>query len=92
MDYEGQRLAELIFYWIILSFGAVGWVIGYFQQDFMVVFQFWLVGVAISVVVCWNSLFRFISKSFYEYSYYVTSFFDHHSFAFQIGRSTIDIL
>ena len=51
MDYEGQRLAELLFYWIILSFGAVGWVIGYFQQDFMIVFQFWLVGVAISVVV-----------------------------------------
>ena len=51
MDYQGQRLAELIFYWIILSFGAVGWIIGYFQQDFMVVFKFWLVGVAISVVV-----------------------------------------
>lgn len=51
MDYEGQRLAELIFYWIILSFGAVGWVIGYFQQDFMIVFQCWLVGVVISVIV-----------------------------------------
>ena len=51
MDYEGQRLAELIFYWIILSFGAVGWVIGYVKQDFMIVFQCWLVGVAISVVV-----------------------------------------
>lgn len=90
MDYEGQRLAELIFYWIILSFGAVGWVIGYFQQDFMVVFQFWLVGVAISVVVRWISLFIY-QNLYYEYSYYVTSFFDHHSFAFQIGRSTIDI-
>lgn len=51
MDYEGQRLAELIFYWIILSFGGVGWVIGYFRQDFTIVFQWWLVGVAISVVV-----------------------------------------
>jgi hypothetical protein len=51
MDYEGQRLAELIFYWIILSLGAVGWVIGYFKQDFMIVFQLWLVGVVISVVV-----------------------------------------
>jgi hypothetical protein len=51
MDYEGQRLAELIFYWIILSFGAIGWVIGYFKQDFMVVFHVWLVGVVISVVV-----------------------------------------
>ena len=51
MDYEGQRLAELLFYWIILSFGAVGWIIGYFQQDFFIVFKAWLVGVVISVVV-----------------------------------------
>ena len=51
MDYEGQRLAELLFYYIILAFGGVGWVIGYFQQDFTIVFQCWLVGVVISVVV-----------------------------------------
>lgn len=52
MDFQGQRLAELIFYWVILSFGIVGWIIGYFQQDFTVVFQAWLVGVLLSVVVC----------------------------------------
>lgn len=51
MDYQGQKLAELIFYWIILSFGSVGWVIGYVQQDFTVVFQAWLVGVLLSVIV-----------------------------------------
>lgn len=51
MDYEGQKLAELIFYWIILSFGAVGWIIGYIKQDFTIVFQCWLVGVVLSVVV-----------------------------------------
>jgi Microsomal signal peptidase 12 kDa subunit (SPC12) len=51
MDYKGQELAELLFYWIILAFGAVGWVIGYIHQDFFIVFQFWFVGVAISVVV-----------------------------------------
>jgi Microsomal signal peptidase 12 kDa subunit (SPC12) len=51
MDYKGQELAELIFYIIICSFGAVGWVIGYFHQDFTIVFQAWLVGVVISVVV-----------------------------------------
>jgi signal peptidase complex subunit 1 len=51
MDYEGQKLAELIFYWIILLFGGVGWMIGYVQQDFTIVFQLWLVGVVISVVV-----------------------------------------
>mmetsp|Transcript_3730 Transcript_3730/g.9872 ORF Transcript_3730/g.9872 Transcript_3730/m.9872 type:complete len:80 (+) Transcript_3730:211-450(+) len=52
MDYEGQKLAELLFYWIIIGFGGVGWVIGHFQQDFMIVFKFWLVGVAISLVLC----------------------------------------
>jgi hypothetical protein len=51
MDLQGQRLSELIFYWIIISFGAVGWVIGYFQQDFLIVFQVWLVGVVLSVLV-----------------------------------------
>lgn len=51
MDYQGQKLAELIFHWIILSCGAIGWIIGYFQQDFTVVFQAWLVGVVISVIV-----------------------------------------
>ena len=50
MDYEGQKLAELLFYWIICSFGAVGWVIGYIHQDFTLVFYAWLVGVGISVV------------------------------------------
>jgi len=52
MDYEGQKLAELLFYWIIISFGAAGWFIGYVQEDFKIVFNCWLVGVAISVLVC----------------------------------------
>ena len=52
MDYKGQQLAELLFYWIIIAFGAVGWVIGYIHQDFFIVFQVWLVGVSISVVLC----------------------------------------
>lgn len=51
MDYQGQWLAEILFYWIILSFGAVGWIIGFFQQDFFVVVQFWLAGVVLSVIV-----------------------------------------
>ena len=51
MDFEGQKLAELIFHILIIAFGAVGWVIGYFQQDFTVVFQFWLVGLVLSVIV-----------------------------------------
>mmetsp|Transcript_11702 Transcript_11702/g.22431 ORF Transcript_11702/g.22431 Transcript_11702/m.22431 type:complete len:82 (+) Transcript_11702:119-364(+) len=52
MDFEGQKLAEIIFHILIISFGAVGWVIGYFQQDFTVVFQAWLVGLVLSVIIC----------------------------------------
>lgn len=51
VDFEGQKLAEQIFYFLIISFGGVGWVIGYIQQDFTVVFQAWLVGVVLSVIV-----------------------------------------
>ena len=51
MDYEGQRLAELLFQWIICSFGAVGWVIGYINQDFYHTFYVWLAAVVISVIV-----------------------------------------
>mmetsp|Transcript_24303 Transcript_24303/g.67375 ORF Transcript_24303/g.67375 Transcript_24303/m.67375 type:complete len:81 (-) Transcript_24303:304-546(-) len=52
MDYEGQKLAEMLFYIIICLFGGVGWVLGYLQQDFTIVFQAWLVGVVISVILC----------------------------------------
>ena len=51
MDYEGQKLAELLFYYIILSCGGVGWILGYMRQDFTIVFQLWLVGVIVSVIV-----------------------------------------
>jgi signal peptidase complex subunit 1 len=52
MDYQGQKISELIFYWVIIIFGAIGWVIGYFHQDFSYVFYPWLSGVAIATVLC----------------------------------------
>ena len=36
---------------MIILFGSIGWVIGYFREDFMVVFQVWFVGVVLSVIV-----------------------------------------
>ena len=51
MDFVGQQLAETLFYWITIIFTAIGWVYGYFKQDFTFVFQAWLVGLVISVVV-----------------------------------------
>ena len=104
MDFQGQRLAELIFYWIILSFGAVGWIIGYFQQDFTIVFQAWLAGVLLSVVVCLltrecRAYWMFAACGFVENrpNYFIVeigltvNFSFEHSFASRIGRSTTDI-
>mmetsp|Transcript_7352 Transcript_7352/g.12185 ORF Transcript_7352/g.12185 Transcript_7352/m.12185 type:complete len:81 (-) Transcript_7352:175-417(-) len=52
MDYEGQKLSELLFHIFILTFGGVGWVVGYFAQNFTYVFYAWAFGTAISVVLC----------------------------------------
>ena len=51
MDYEGQKLCENLFFYIILIFGSIGWVYGYIHQDFVYVFYAWSVGMVISVVV-----------------------------------------
>lgn len=51
MDYDGQKWAELLYYWIIISFGAVGWVWGYIEKDFTYTLYAWGVGVGISVLV-----------------------------------------
>jgi len=51
-DYDGQRLAELLYYWIIICFGAAGWVWGYIEKNFKYTFYCWAVGVGISVLLC----------------------------------------
>jgi Microsomal signal peptidase 12 kDa subunit (SPC12). len=52
MDYEGQKLCENLFYWIIIIFGSIGWVYGYMEQDFSYVFYAWVVGMVISLILC----------------------------------------
>jgi len=52
MDYKGQELAEFLFSWIIIAFGAVGWVVGYFHQDFSYTFYAWLAGVVLACILC----------------------------------------
>lgn len=61
MDYEGQKLCENLFYYLILIFGAIGWVYGYIQQDFVYVFYAWSVGMVISVIV---SFVQYCSRVF----------------------------
>ena len=34
MDYEGQKLAENLYFYLNIIAGIIGWIIGYFQEDF----------------------------------------------------------
>ena len=52
MDYQGQKLSENLFYYITILFGAVGWIYGYFLEDFTYVVYSWGVGVALSILLC----------------------------------------
>jgi hypothetical protein len=91
MDYEGQRLAEILYHLIICSFGAVGWVIGYINQDFYHTFYVWLVAVVISVIVSQFPYSKAFSYSYSNYQNFSLTFCrQYHRFAFQIGPSSID--
>mmetsp|Transcript_18285 Transcript_18285/g.26258 ORF Transcript_18285/g.26258 Transcript_18285/m.26258 type:complete len:82 (+) Transcript_18285:52-297(+) len=52
MDFEGQKLVEILLQVIITFFGAVGWILGYIKQDFFICFYAWLVGVVLSIIIC----------------------------------------
>jgi len=57
MDYKGQQLSELLFYWIILSVGGIAWVYGWFVADFLPVFAAWLGSVVLACLVSMGLLF-----------------------------------
>ena len=38
--------------YLIVLFGAIAWVFGYFAQDFKVTFGGWLVGLVIAMLLC----------------------------------------
>ena len=45
---RSQRTVEQIYMYLIVIFGAIAWVFGYFAQDFKVTFGGWLVGLVIA--------------------------------------------
>lgn len=51
MDYKGQKLAEYIYSFIVILFGAIAWVVGYIQGDFVLTFYGWAIGLALSLLV-----------------------------------------
>ena len=50
-DFRGQRLAELMYQYIIVIFSVVGFVAGYMQQSFRATFQIWCVGFLLAGVL-----------------------------------------
>ena len=52
MDFKGQFYCERFFQILVVLFGLVGFVVGYFQQDFRLTFYFLATGGGISAVIC----------------------------------------
>ena len=51
MDFKGQYYCERLFQILVVIFGAIGFVVGYLQQDFRITFYFLATGGGISAVV-----------------------------------------
>ena len=98
MDYQGQKLSEFLFYWIILAFGGVGWVVGYIYQDFSYVFYPWLAGVVLAVIVSRIRIYISNIASQYHFDGFSELFIRCRPFPFpcssvcRIGHSIIDTL
>jgi multisubunit Na+/H+ antiporter MnhE subunit len=85
MDYKGQRLSEYIYSIIIILCGAIGWLIGYQEKNFLLAFYGWAVGLIIALIV----------RIFIENSYIITIYFTFtyftHSYVSPIGLCLTEI-
>ena len=52
MDYKGQQLAEWLYYFLTISFGAVAWVVGFIHDDFGITVKGWAIGLGLALVLC----------------------------------------
>lgn len=51
MDYKGQLLAENIYFYIVILFGALGWIVGFVMGDFTYTLMGWAAGMVISMIL-----------------------------------------
>jgi len=61
MDYAGQKLAERVLQFLIVLFGAAGWLYGYYIQDFFMTVKILALGFALAFVMVmppWPCLYR----------------------------------
>ncbi|GAM28987.1 hypothetical protein SAMD00019534_121630, partial [Acytostelium subglobosum LB1] len=51
-DFEGQKLSEKLYQYIIILFGIIGWIAGFIKQSFQITFYFVVAGTLIALIVC----------------------------------------
>ncbi|KYQ89021.1 signal peptidase complex subunit 1 [Tieghemostelium lacteum] len=52
MDFQGQKLAERIYQYLIIICGIIGWIIGFIKQDFTYTFYFVAGGTGLACLLC----------------------------------------
>jgi len=61
MDYAGQKLAERVLQVVIVLFGAIGWLYGYYIEDFFMTVKILCAGFVVATVLTippWPCLYR----------------------------------
>ena len=52
VDFRGQKVVEDASCYIMFTFAAVAWVVGYVQQNFMFTIYGWGIGTLVTAIVC----------------------------------------
>ena len=61
MDYAGQYLAEVLYSWIIIGMGCIGWLHGYIVESFLITYYWWLIATVVCIpLCCWD--WKFYNK------------------------------
>ena len=48
----GQKLSENIHYFLVILFGGIAWLYGYYLNDFEKTFYGWAAGLGLSLIIC----------------------------------------
>lgn len=51
-DFKGQKWSERVYHVIIIAPSFVGFIHGYFAQDFYITFLYWLAATVTAMVIC----------------------------------------
>ncbi|CAG8599958.1 61_t:CDS:2 [Paraglomus occultum] len=55
IDFEGQKLAEYIYYFVIISGAILGFVVGFYYQDLLLTMEIFAGGIGLSALLVFPS-------------------------------------